>query len=323
MFDRRTWIAGGVAGAAVAGGLIHRWSETTAQVFVASNQSYSGPLRKTIREGLTEVGLAPGSLRGKKILLKPNLVEPARAAPQMTTNPAVITAVAEVFRDWKAEVVVGEAPGHVRDTEWALREAGVRHALDSERLRFADLNYEETVWVPNRGGASDLDGFHLPRSVVNADLIVSLPKMKTHHWMGMTGALKNMYGVIPGIRYGWPKNVLHHHGIPQTVFDINASLPPMITVVDGILAMEGDGPIMGSPKPMGLLVIGTNPTAVDATLCRLMQLEPKRIPYLQLANRRLGPVRQGAIEQRGETIADYRSAFQILDRPHLQAMRAT
>lgn len=323
MFDRRKCLAGGVTAAAVVGsGLIHQYRETKARVFVAANQKYDGPLERTIRDGLLATGVVPEELRGKRVLLKPNLVEPARAAPQMTTNPAIVAAVAAVFRRWKAQVVVGEAPGHVRDTEWALVESGLREAIDSERLEFADLNYEETAWVPNRGGASSLSGFYLPETVASADLIVSLPKLKTHHWMGMTGALKNMYGVIPGIRYGWPKNVLHLHGIPETVFDINASLPPMITVVDGILAMEGDGPIMGSPKPMGLVIVGTNATATDATICRLMHLEPKRIPYLQLAARRLGPIGLSAIEQRGEDYEQVSSPFEILDRPHLQLMRS-
>lgn len=323
MFDRRTCLTGGAAVAAVTGGgLIHRYYEEQANVFIARNQRYDGPLERTIRDGLLATGVVPEQLRGKRVLLKPNLVEPARAAPQMTTNPAIVVAVAAVFARWKAQVVVGEAPGHVRDTEWALVESGLREAIDSERLDFADLNYEETLWVPNQGRASSLSGFHLPETVGSADLIVSLPKLKTHHWMGMTGALKNMYGVIPGIRYGWPKNVLHHHGIPETVFDINASIPPMITVVDGILAMEGDGPIMGSPKPMGLVVVGTNATATDATICRLMHLEPRRIPYLKLAARRLGPLRAGAIHQQGENYEPLATPFEILDRPHLQVMRA-
>jgi uncharacterized protein (DUF362 family) len=87
--------------------------------------------------------------------------------------------------------------------------------------------------------------------VVEADLIVSLPKMKTHHWVGVTASMKNLYGTIPGIKYGWPKNVLHHAGIPETVFDINASLPKSIAIIDGIDCMEGDGPIMGTLKQWG------------------------------------------------------------------------
>jgi uncharacterized protein (DUF362 family) len=158
--------------------------------------------------------------------------------------------------------------------------------------------------------------------VVEADLIVSLPKMKTHHWVGMTASMKNLYGVIPGIKYGWPKNVLHHAGIPETVFDINASLPKTITVVDGIDCMEGDGPILGSCKHMGLLAMGTSLPAVDATLCRIMGIAPERISYLQLAANRLGPIANRFVRQQGERWESVASPFQILDKPHLRGLRA-
>ncbi len=152
-------------------------------------------------------------------------------------------------------------------------------------------------------------------------MVVSLPKMKTHHWVGVPAAMKNLYGVIPGIKYGWPKNVLHHNGIPETVFDINASLPRTIAIVDGIDCMEGDGPIMGTKKTMGLVVIGTNPAAVDATVCRLMDLDPTQVPYLQLAGGRLGPIDDRLISQHGENWQPLASPFQVLDKPHLQRLR--
>ena len=81
-----------------------------------------------------------------------------------------------------------------------------------------------------------------------ADLVVSLPKLKTHHWAGVTLAMKNLFGVMPGVAYGWPKNVLHHAGIPGSILDINAAVKPALAIVDGIVGMEGDGPIMGTPK---------------------------------------------------------------------------
>jgi uncharacterized protein (DUF362 family) len=156
---------------------------------------------------------------------------------------------------------------------------------------------------------------------MEADLIVSMPKMKTHHWVGFTASMKNLYGVLPGIKYGWPKNVLHHAGIPQTVFDINASLPKAIAIVDGIECMEGDGPIMGSAKHMGLVVMGTNPTAVDATVARLMEIDPALVNYLKLAADRLGPIVDRRIEQRGERWQDFKQRFEIIDAPHLHSLR--
>jgi uncharacterized protein (DUF362 family) len=304
----------------VAAGLVRRAMLDRAAVFIARNQSYDGDLVTTIRDGLIASGLVPDQLPGKRVLLKPNLVEPTRQCPHMTTHPAVIVAAAEVFRGWGATVRVGEGPGHVRDTDMALVESGVGEALHSVGLSFADLNYDDVVWTKNAGRASKLEGFFFPRAVAEADLVVSLPKMKTHHWVGVTSAMKNLYGCIPGIKYGWPKNVLHHNGIPQTVFDINASLPKTIALVDGIDCMEGDGPIMGSKKHMGVLVMGVNPAAVDATVCRLMDVNARMVPYLALAANRLGPIDDGLIDQRGESWQGLASPFHVLDEPHLKVL---
>jgi uncharacterized protein (DUF362 family) len=320
---RRRWLlglGGGLAAAYLIGG-VRRALRETAEVFVARNQRYGGPLVETIRQGLKATGFDLAAMRGKKVLLKPNLVEPTRKSPQMTTHPAMILAAAEVFRQCGAQVSVGEGPGHVRDTEMALVESGVQEALDDSRLLFDDLNYQQVGWHKNRGRLSKLPGFWFPQAVVEADLVVSMPKMKTHHWVGVTASLKNLYGVIPGIKYGWPKNVLHHAGIPQTVFDINASLPKTIAIVDGITCMEGDGPILGSAKEMGLVIVGTNLTAVDATVCRIMGMDPYKLSYMQLAQDRLGPIDDRLIVQRGEAWQSVAQPFEILDRPHLQELR--
>ncbi len=322
--SRRAFLtATGLAACGVAAApLVRRAFLPTADVFVAKNQHYDGSLVTTIREGLAACGVTGANFRGKRVLLKPNMVEPTRLIPHMTTHPAVIIAAAEVFRDWGATVTVGEAPGHVRDTEMALVESGVAEALADARLDFADLNYEEARWHVNRGRVSPLKGIYFPRSICEADFVVSIPKMKTHHWVGITCSMKNLYGTLPGIKYGWPKNVLHHNGIPQTVVDINATLPHTLAIVDGIDCMEGDGPILGSMKPMGLILVGTNLPAVDATAARIMGLRPDRVSYLRLAADRLGPIAENRITQRGERWQDLVSPFQILDQPHLTPLRA-
>jgi uncharacterized protein (DUF362 family) len=240
----------------------------------------------------------------------------------MTTHPAMIIAAAEVFRRFGATVNVGEAPGHVRDTQMALDESGVGEALHDGEVSFADLNYEEVAWRNNGGRFSRLRGLYFPRSVVEADFVVSMPKLKTHHWVGITASMKNLYGVLPGIKYGWPKNVLHHNGIPETVADIACTLPRTLAIVDGIDCMEGDGPILGSRKHMGLVLIGANLAAVDATAARIIGLDPTRVAYLKLASSRLGSLDERFIEQRGERWRDVADAFQILDLEHLQQLRA-
>ncbi|MGI9457850.1 MAG: DUF362 domain-containing protein [Aeoliella sp.] len=320
--DRRTLLKVGGAGAILcATPFAYRWGRPRAKVFVSRGQHYDGPLAQTIRDGLLAGGAEPAWYRGKRVLLKPNLVEPTKAIPHMTTNPAMIVAAAEVFRGWGASVKVGEAPGHVRDTEMALIESGVSEALADSGIGFADLNYEEVVWRRNRGKRSKLRGFWLPQSVAEADVVVSMPKMKTHHWVGITCSMKNFYGVLPGIKYGWPKNVLHHNGIPQTVADVNATLPRTLAIVDGITCMEGDGPILGTAKQMGLVLVGASLASVDATAARIMGLDPMQVEYLRLAVRRMGPLDDSLIEQRGEVWQELATPFEILDQPHLQKLR--
>ena len=321
---RAALAAGGLAAAGLlTASALRALPRSRTPVFVAKGQRYDAGLEQTIRDGLEAVGVDARAVAGKRVLLKPNLVEPTRAIPHMTTHPSVVVAAAEVFRRWGATVAVGEGPGHVRDTDMALLESGVGPALGDAGLRFADLNYQRVAWRRNRGRFSKLPGLHLPEDVVEADLVVSMPKLKTHHWVGMTAAMKNLYGVIPGIKYGWPKNVLHHHGIPETVADINATVRRVVAIVDGIDCMEGDGPILGSLKPMGLVAVGASLPALDATLARIMGLVPERIRYLALASRRLGPIDDSRIEQRGEAWRPLVSPFQVLDEPHLTPLRAT
>lgn len=323
-FDRRTLLAGASVAAAGAVGLpLARrvWAEKQ-PVFLAAEQRYDvAALQETMTAGLAAVDFDLASLNGRRVLLKPNLVEPRRDAPHMTTHPDVIIAAAEVFRRAGAQVRVGEAPGHVRDTQLALVESGVGEALDRAGLEFVDLNYDDASAVPNRGGCSKLTEIFFPAAVLEAELIVSLPKLKTHHWVGMTAGMKNLFGLLPGIKYGWPKNVLHHAGIPQTIVDIHASAPRTIAIVDAIDCMEGDGPIMGSLKHLGMIAVGANLTALDATCARVMSLRPELIPYLDLAADVLGPVNDRQIVQRGQAWQSLRSPFAILDVPHLSRLR--
>lgn len=324
--SRRTILAAGGATIAAGAGIAAlrafapRWNKRT-QVFIARSQRYDGQLAQTIRDGLAACGLARKNFEGRRVLLKPNLVEPSRRIPHMTTHPAVIIAAAEVFAGWGAAVSVGEAPGHIRDTQFALEESGVRAALHDGGFSFADLNYEEVAWRRNRGRVSPLPGICFPRTVVEADYVVSLPKLKTHHWVGFTASMKNFYGVLPGVKYGWPKNVLHHNGIPETVVDINCALPRTLGIIDAIDCMEGDGPILGSRKSLGLVIVGANLPALDATAARIMGLEPARVSYLALAEGRLGPLDQRLIEQRGEPWQTVASPFKLLDQEHLQKLR--
>src|SRR5262249_32289797 len=162
---------------------------------------------------------------------------------------------------------------------------------------FIDLNPDDIYTRRNSRGFTGLRQLFLPVTLRRADVIVSLPKLKTHHWVGMTCAMKNLFGVMPGICYGWPKNVLHREGIPQSILVITRAVGADLAIVDGIIAMEGDGPILGAPRAAGVLAMGTNLTAVDATMARIMEIDPRQIPYLAGASGRLGPISERHIHQ--------------------------
>jgi uncharacterized protein (DUF362 family) len=324
--NRRNFLtgAGAAVAAGMAGSLAADWNEWghRASVFIAKAAGYEADLERTIALGLAELGLGRAWARGKTVLLKPNLVEPSREAPEINTHPRVVRATAEVFRSWgAANVFVAEGPGHCRDAQLVLDHSGLNDVLEQSRLEFVDLNHDDVSFVPNRFGATSLPELALPATLKRADLIVSLPKLKTHHWAGVTLSLKNFFGVMPGVVYGWPKNVLHHAGIGRSILDIAAAVRPHLAIVDGIVGMEGDGPIMGTPRHSGVLVMGTNLPAVDATCARLMEINPWRIDYLAAASGRLGPIAKRHIDQRGESIHAMRQRFQLLDQPSFQVLR--
>jgi len=285
-----------------------------ADTFIA-RASYADDLAGIIRTGMVELGITPQEIRGKKILLKPNLVESREGAIHINTHPLVVRGVIEAFFGLGAgAVVVAEGPGHRRDTLLVLEESGMGEVLMEDRVPFIDLNYQSGYTVANPLGFSRLTSITFPDILKQVDWVVSLPKLKTHHWAGATLSMKNLFGILPGIYYGWPKNVLHWAGIDEVIVDLTAAVRPQLAIVDGIVGMEGDGPIMGEPKAAGVLIMGRNLPAVDATACRVMGLNPHKIKYLVAANRRLGPIAASAIRQRGEDIQAVQVAFALVDK---------
>jgi len=286
-----------------------------AETFITKAKNYETDLVSIILAGLRELRIEANEIQGKKILLKPNLVEPHQGAGQINTHPLVVRGAIEAFfRLGAAQVIVGEGPGHVRDTHLVLEEAGYVEILKEDRVPFIDFNLDQVYKTPNLGGRTDLKQIILPQTLRQVDWIVSLAKMKTHHWAGATLSMKNLFGVLPGSFYGWPKNILHQVGIEKAIFDITATLRPNLAIIDGIVGMEGDGPIMGTPKNVGVLVLGRNLPAVDATSARIMGINPSKIAYLKMADGRLGPIRERDIQQKGETIREVQTDFALIDK---------
>ncbi|MBZ5607454.1 MAG: DUF362 domain-containing protein [Acidobacteriia bacterium] len=275
-------------------------------VAILRARSYSDDLVSRMLEGIRQCGL---DVRGKRVLLKPNLVE-FDSATVINTDATVIAAALEVFQHLgAAEVKIGEGPGHRRDTLDLADDARYRATIPKFENIFTDLNRDDVSPVFDFANESR---FYFPNTVLGADLIVSLAKMKTHHWAGATLSMKNFFGIVPGSLYGWPKNKLHYIGIQESVVALNRKFRNTFAIVDGIIGMEGNGPIQGTPKPTGVLVMGRDLVAVDSTCCRIMGIDPEKVDYLRMAAG-LGHVHGSRIQQRGESVASVRTNFALID----------
>jgi len=276
----------------------------TAPVTILRAASYQADLLDLMRRGAAACNL---QARGKRVLLKPNLVE-FQPGAVIHTQAEILAAVVALFESLGArEVIIGEGPGHRRDTMFLAEEAGYRANIPHFEKRFVDLNRDDVARVER---FADTDGIYLSRTALAADLIVSVARMKTHHWAGATLSMKNLFGVVPGAIYGWPKNHLHQVGIGRAVAELYRIFPRSFAIVDGIVGMEGNGPVQGRARACGALVMGSDLAAVDATCCRIMGIDPAQIEYLQLVSG-MGHVNTGQIEQRGESIAGLRTPFEL------------
>jgi uncharacterized protein (DUF362 family) len=255
------------------------------RVAILRIEDYVQSIQDSLRLGLQLFCL---DVKGKTVVLKPNLVDsiPGNA---INTHPILVVAAAECFRGLGAkEVIVAEGPGHQRDTQLVLCESGCESLLRENQIRFVDLNRDELMSVNLSADYSGLQRLWLPRTILGADLLVSMPKVKTHHWSGVTLSMKNMFGVVPGTKYGWPKNVLHWKGIHRSILDICATVPIHFVIADGVIAMEGNGPLHGTHRHLGKIVLANDPVAADFVCARLMGLNPSLIWHLDRASRFLG-----------------------------------
>lgn len=257
-----------------------------------------------------ETKLKMPDVKGKLVVLKPNMVEVRGPESPITTNPAMLRAAILLFDHLGArEVVVAEGPGHMRDTEYLLHQSGLGKVIDEMKVRFIDLNLDDIVAVKNLTAFNKLEEFYLPKTIVEADSIISLPKLKTHHWVGVTCSMKNFFGVVPGRKYGWPKNILHKKGIDKSIIDLQHMVKPAFTIVDAVIAMEGDGPINGTPIATKFILMGDDLAAVDATATRIMSIDPEELPYIQLAGQVVGNIDPEQIDIIGSSIDAVKKPF--------------
>jgi uncharacterized protein (DUF362 family) len=279
------------------------------KVAIATCKSYEEDLLALLKSFAADLTLP--NLEGKTVLIKPNMVDFVPSLP-LTTNPAVLAAAVKFCDHLGARrIIVGEGPAHNRDTEYILEHTGIGKTCKQLGVPFVDLNLDDLSAVDNKNPITGIERFYLAKSVVEADAVISLPKLKTHHWARLTASMKNLFGTVPGRKYGWPKNLLHVAGIDKTIVDLTRLIRPQIQIVDAVEAMEGDGPLNGTTKLSHFLLLGTDPAAVDATAARIMGITPDNVPYLRLAGQVVGNINEDEIKIIGAPLSEVASQFQM------------
>ncbi|MDD5473008.1 MAG: DUF362 domain-containing protein [Candidatus Methanoperedens sp.] len=289
-----------------------------AKVSIVKCENYEHPKVKTaILESLELIGGLEKVIKpGDNVLLKVNVIAgflPGRAA---TTHPSVAGAMVEIVKEAGGIPWVGDSSGAYGFTAQSLRLSGIEKACEDFGGKL--INFESTGTYPVKVNGRVLTTINVAKPVIDCDVIVSLPKMKTHMLTKYTGAVKNFYGVIPGSG----KAAIHRQApteesLSHAVVDIYSALKPGLAVMDGIVGMEGDGATGGTPISSGVILSSADCVALDAVASEVMGFSHKDILTTCFAHEReLGVGELGKIEVVGEKINDVRIEFKKASRTY-------
>jgi len=277
-------------------------------------ESYeSGDVLEAVQKGIDLVGGADKFAgRGEKILLKANLLVGAAPEKCVNTHPSVLRAVADIFKTTGAQVSYGDSPA-IGTARAASRKSGMDAAAAEAGIELKEFQTGQEVHFPE--GVQNKK-FTLAKAVLESDGIISLPKLKTHGMQKFTGCVKNQFGCIPGLLKGE-----FHVRLPdafmfaQMLVDLDRLVHPRLYIMDGIIAMEGNGPRGGTPRRMNVLLFSEDPIAVDATVCRLINLDPLLVPTIAFGQRAgRGTSEKANIELLGDTFDSFRRHDFVIDR---------
>lgn len=282
------------------------------QVYAASCPDY-GQAEGAIRALVEQMGGMGRFVRpGERIVLKANLLRAAPPESAICTHPAVVEAVAKLVKEAGGTPVICDSPGGALHKEAVLRslyeKTGMAAAAAAAGAELSMDSSTRTVSLPE---GKVLRQAEIITPVAEADGVIDLCKMKTHVLMSMTGAVKNLFGVIPGLsKVGYHATHPDHETFADVLLDLTGYVKPRLSLMDGILAMEGDGPgSSGTPRQVGLLLAAANPLALDTAAGAIMNLPRQDNPVLLAAERRgLTPCRMEDVELIGGTVEELRMA---------------
>ena len=202
---------------------------------------------------------------GERVLLKPNMLAAKSPAQAVTTHPALVRVVAELVREAGGIALIGDSPG-IGGFQRVAEKSGIAAAAHASGATLVEFN--DTVEMR---GTGTFRRIHLARTYLEADKVINLPKLKTHEMMTMTCAVKNLFGAVVGTeKAGWHlKAGTSREQFARLLLEIYLLKKPALNIVDGIVAMEGNGPGSGDPIQLGILIAGINPVAVDVVAGKL------------------------------------------------------
>lgn len=216
---------------------------------------------------------------GERVLLKPNLLKANRPEDAVTTHPEIVRAVIRLVREAGGEPLVGDSPGF-GDLRRVCEKAGIMDVLQEEGVVLAD--FDETITIRNQGR---FQRFEVSRLAYEVDAIINLPKFKTHGMTVITGAVKNLFGCVPGKRkVQWHFNAgINHDLFMHMIVELYALLKPRLSIMDAVIGMEGNGPGSGDPRFIGYVIAGQDAVAVDAVSSKIVGIAPESLPLIQAA----------------------------------------
>jgi uncharacterized protein (DUF362 family)/NAD-dependent dihydropyrimidine dehydrogenase PreA subunit len=217
---------------------------------------------------------------GESILLKPNLLLGDSPERGSTTHPAIFEAAVTVFASAGAKLFYGDSPGF-GSPQGAVRSSGL--AAIAKRFGMSLADFSEMVDTPNPEGIL-IKQFQIAKGLCNVDSVINLPKFKTHGLTRLTGAVKNLFGCLPGVqKAAFHARLPDERQFSEMLVDLAELIKPRLHIMDGILGMEGNGPRNGQMRQVGVILLSTNPHALDYCVARIMNLEPGLVPTLKAA----------------------------------------
>jgi len=235
-----------------------------------------------VKEDISQIvkeAVAESGLKGKgKIFIKPNLSHP-EYLPGVVTSPELIRQLVGLLRDGNSEVIVGESNGFNYPCWTAFDKTGAEAAVKAAGGSVINLSEDKVVEVKFEGN-TPVKRLFLPKTVLEADVVVDLPLMKTHEFMAFSGAVKNLFGCVPS-----NKRIYLHPYLPEVFYRLYTLFKPQLTIMDARVGIEGNGPTKGKPVKMGLMLTSNDALAVDIAAAKVMKLNWKETYLGYIANK--------------------------------------